>query len=555
MRKRNNNKDKPVKIQYQKIFTTILWVWAGITSLPIFLSGLSNFAILSKWITLPITIIGSILLVGFILGSPIYLKSYNVIRHDPKTGKDERLKTLDAKTIFTSLGILFALWIPRINEQYIPPKPQAVDIRIVMTNFISFDKDVSNSIAQNISQEVYTSIENNLEEVENEYGKLEIELLPPSRIPTVYGQTLSEIETNIQSIAEIADADIVIYGILTKDNASNSADIELFFYLNEDSTFGFPEFIGQDTWSSEIKYPLGNDPQSSFERGELLGEISTYQGKALAYSIYGVWKYSVGEYETSAELFEKSTKITPLKDTKGLSVWYLWWGNATLKQQDFTNAHTYYQNALDLRPGYARAFIGLAETTISWANYFLADKGLENAHQFIDTTNIFLENALSASDRPASADIDIKVESILGRIAQMKYYYFAPPDPALLDEAEKHYKYVIFAYESNNRRVVEQAGLSFMHLGEIYMARQEYTLSKINFESALKILGDKHAIELTLSNLSKLPIVNPLQAQSQLATAIAIATDDIAKEEYKKRIQCWNAYPTPIPQDSLICIK
>lgn len=554
MRQKNSNKIKPVKIQYQKILATVFWIWAGITSLPIFLSSLSNFSILSKWITLPITIIGSILLVGFILGSPIYLKYYNVTSQDPKTGKEKRLKTLDAKTVFTSLGLLFALWIPRIAEQYIPPKPQTVDIRIVMTNFISLDKNISTSISQNISQEVYTSIENNLQEVKNEYGKLEIELLPLSRIPSVHGQTLDEIEMKIQTLAQNADADIVIYGILTKDSASNSADIELFFYLPEDSTFGFPEFIGQDTWSSDIKYPLGNEPQASLDKDKISGEISN-KAKSLAYSIYGVWKYSVGEYETSNELFQKATENIPLQDAKGLSVWYLWWGNSALKLNDYKNAYNYYQTALNLRPGYARAFIGLAETTISQANSFLADEGLQNTQEFIDTTNIFLENALSASDRPASADIDIKVESILGRIAQMKYYYFAPPDPALLDEAEAHYKNVISAYQSDNRRVVEQAGLSFMHLGEIYMARQEYELSQTNFESALKILRDKHAIELTLSNLSKLPLISPLQAQSQLATAKAISTDELTKQAYEKRQECWDTYPTPIPQDSLICIK
>lgn len=546
-------KIKPVKIQYQKIIATVFWVWTGITSLPIFLNSLSNFAILSKWITLPITIIGSILLAGFILGSPIYLKYYNVTRQDQKTGREKRLRTLDAKTVVTSLGLFLALWIPRIAEQYIPPKAQTVDIRIVMTNFISLDKNISKSIAQTISQEVYTSIEDNLQEVKNEYGKLEIELLPLSRIPFVHGQTPDEIEMNIQAIAKNADADIVIYGILTKDVASNSAEIELFFYITEDSTFGFPEFIGQDTWSSEIKYPLENDPQSSFERGKISEEISN-KVKALAYSIYGIWKYSIGEYTTSNELFQKATKNIPLQDTKGLSVWYLWWGNSALKLNDYENAYKYFQTALDLRPGYARAFIGLAETTISQANSLLASTGLSNTQEFINTTNIFLGNALSASDRPPSADIDIKAESILGRIAQMKYYYFLPPDPKLLEEAEEHYKNVIVAYENNNRRVVEQAGLSFMHLGEIYMASQQYSLAQTNFQSALKILRDKRAIELTLSNLSKLPI-NPLQAQSQLATAIAISTEDSNKEEYERRRQCWNTYPTPIPQDTLICAK
>ena len=275
--------------------------------------------------------------------------------------------------------------------------------------------------------------------------------------------------------------------------------------------------------------------------------------KALTYSIYGAWKYRNGFYKDSLILFEKATQISSLEDTKGLSVWYLWWGNAALKQKEYQNAYKYYQTALDYRPGYARAFIGLAETTISQTNYFLSTSGLSNTQNFIDTTNILLNNAMNATDRPASADIDIKTEFILGKIAQMKFHFFLPVDPKFLEEAEMHYQSVISAHNKRNKRITEQAGLSFMHLGEIYMARQEYALAFDNFNSALEILRDAQAIELTRSNLSLLPLLTPLQAKEQLATAIAISTDDMTDKEYQRRIDCWNSLPTPIPSNKLIC--
>lgn len=555
-----NNKDdnnlKPTTPWYQNVTITVSWIWAGINLLPIFLSGLSNLDILSKWITWPVTIIGSIIVGVIMLGSPIYLNYFKVKWKHSETGRNRRVKSFDSRTIFTGLGVLIALWIPRIGELYIPNK--SGDIRIAVADFIVLDKNLPSSLGQELSQQVYDSIQQNINEVKNDYGVVNMEVLPPNRTPSISGVTPDQIANSVENISRKTEADIIVYAIITKGTSDNSAEVVPFFFLAENSVLGFPEFVGQDAWTSKFTYLYDNSIDSNFQRDNLTESLSQ-RTKAFTYSIYGAWKYNLGDYKTSYELLQKAAEGSSLEDKKGRSVWYLWWGNAALKLGDYENAYKYYQAALDYRPGYARAYIGLANTTISQANYLISTSGLSNVQDFVNTTNIFLDNARNASDRPSSADIDMKAELVLGKIAQMESFYYAKPD--LLNEAEMHYKNIITDYADNkNKRIKEHAGLAYMHLGEIEMEKQQsnssspdFSLASSYFNSALEILRDQHAIELTRSNLAKLPVLSPIQAQAQLATAIAISNDDGTKSDYQNRIECWKVFPTPIPQDKLIC--
>lgn len=554
-----NNKDynnlKPTTPWYQNITIAISWIWAGINLLPIFLSGLRNLDVLSKWITWPVTIIGSMIVGVILVGAPIYLKYFNVKWKHSESSRNRRIKSFDSRTIFTCLGILIALWIPRMGESYVPSKSD--DIRIAVADFIVADNDLPPSLGQEISQQVYDSIQQNINEVKNNYGVVEVEVLPPNRTPNISGATPDQISNSVENISRKIEADIIVYAIITKGNSENSAEVEPFFFLAENSVFGFPEFIGQDAWTSKFTYLYDNSIESNLQRDNLKENLSQ-RTTAFTYSIYGAWKYSLGDYKSSYDLFQKATESSSLEDKKGVSVWYLWWGNAALKLSDYENAYKYYQAALDYRPGYARAYIGLANTTISKTNYLISTSGLSNVQDFVSATNTFLDNARNASDRPPTADIEMKAEFVLGQIAQMEAYYYAQSD--LLNEAEMHYEKVVSNFaDQKNARIKEHAGLAYMHLGEIEVERQsnlsspDFSLAYSYFNSALKILSDQRAIELTRSNLAKLPVLNPIEAQAQLATAIALSKDDKDRSNYQNRIECWQAFPTPIPQDKLIC--
>ena len=185
MNNKNDNNLKPTTPWYQNVTIAVSWIWAGINLLSIFLSGLSNLDILSKWITRPVTIVGSIIVGIIMLGSPIYLNYFKVKWKHSETGRNRRVKSFDSRTIFTGLGVLIALWTPRVGELYVPNK--SGDIRIAVADFIVLDNNLPSSVGQDISQQVYEAIEQSVHDIGNEYGKLEIEVLPPNRTPNING--------------------------------------------------------------------------------------------------------------------------------------------------------------------------------------------------------------------------------------------------------------------------------------------------------------------------------------------------------------------------------
>lgn len=553
MSRRSTSRLHPQSPWYQNFSILLTWLWAGVNTLVLFFSNLSGLDILSKWVSWPVTIIGSLLVMGFLFGGQVYLKARHLRWRNLETSKNKYIQSFDTRTMVMGVGVLIALWIPRLGEWYVPPKTG--NIRIAVADFVATDRALPPSTGQAIAQIVHDTLDESIQHVRDEYGNLKIEVLPPSRVPNINGSTPAEIEASVEAISRKLDADIVLYGIVTKGTSEDSANVEPFFFLAENSTFGFPEFVGQDSWGSTFEYPFGNGIDETLKRDDLLQAFSA-RTTALAYSIYGAWKYSIGDYVNSYNLLQKAVETTTLQDTKGLSVWYLWWGNAALKLEQFDNARTYYQNALSYRPGYARAYIGLAETTISQANALLATVGLENANEFLDFATTMLQDAASASDRPKSADIDTKVEFGLGRIAQTQYYTQLNQNPELLlEDAAKHYTKVTTEYKQGNRRISEQAGLSFMHLGEIAIEESNYKIAYENFTRALEVLRDRRAIEWTISQLASLPVLPPQQAQAQLLTAIAISTSAENKEKYEQRIKCWDTLSTPIPADNLVCTK
>ena len=186
----------------------------------------------------------------------------------------------------------------------------------------------------------------------------------------------------------------------------------------------------------------------------------------------GLAYYSSDNMEKALSKFAEADNVEGWLRNAGKEVLYLMIGNAYAKKasmektsEELPKAEEAYQNALDIRPSYARALLGKAGVL-----YLLA-LGDPNDPSF-DTVDLkmlkeaereFIETK-SLKDQDENANIRVKADFSLGQI----YYVYAQiEDVSWYTRAIAAFQSVIKAYEQGNDQIMDFASHSYARLGLI----------------------------------------------------------------------------------------
>jgi tetratricopeptide (TPR) repeat protein len=129
--------------------------------------------------------------------------------------------------------------------------------------------------------------------------------------------------------------------------------------------------------------------------------------------IVGLSYFATDKYGEALTIFDRLERDNLLTAGAGAEILYLFQGNAAARLRDFDRADAEYRHALDVRPDYARALIGRAETT-----YQRSHGGCEEDLIDVEGVRRARDMYLSAGqsrDKPAGANIDSKVALGAGR--------------------------------------------------------------------------------------------------------------------------------------------
>lgn len=263
-----------------------------------------------------------------------------------------------------------------------------------------------------------------------------------------------EREKEAARIAEVLNADVVIYGTVSEDGFFNIFEPE--FYITAEFAALEPELVGADRFGSPVEFVGNSDDQIS---------AATDLQKRLAVLrsfLRGLALFISADFQASRETFEEAVEI----DAEGLEVLYIFAGNAAIREENLEKAIELFNQALQIRPQYSRALVGrgsaLYQMAIEKENEFVSDTDLSSNQKFrcTDTGLLLPENpellaelaldcyhaAQLSQDKPPTADIDVKTAFGIG---QVNVWLALHTDRALWGDVETTLSQVIQLYEDS----------------------------------------------------------------------------------------------------------
>ncbi len=379
--------------------------------------------------------------------------------------------------IGASLGLYFLLRTPPVDRS-----PMTGLFNIAVAGFTVEGETSERDLGTNIAGIVCENLTDYLQEFSGFYG---IETRCPDRLERINGSAAERVAA-ADRIARSIYADLVVYGTVKVDGSRYTVMPE--FYINPDQFPDYQELTGQYQLgeSLTVRGPVGpafkrTISREMFPRMQVLTMIST-----------GL-SYQSMHQEKEALLHFEAALAQHCPGGLGCEVLYLFAGNAAGQNGENDLAEKYFNSALAEDPEYSRARIGLGSVYFQRALQDFAesqkveDLDLELLERSIKT----YESALTARNRPESADIELKVNLYLGRCYYLQA--FAGVEDSY-EEALDKYQAVTLVYETETdervkTRIQELAGEAYGLQGRIYQDRGEKELAIEAYQKAVELLA------------------------------------------------------------------
>lgn len=241
----------------------------------------------------------------------------------------------------------------------------------------------------------------------------------------ILGQTPVERETQAAAIAEALNADVVIYGLIRTDGIFTIFEPE--FYITAQFAAVEPDLIGADSLGTPVEFVGNSEIQ--------ILAANTFQQRlgVMRFFLRGLAFYLAGNFTGAQASFESALEV----DSEDLEVLYVFAGNAAIRIPDAAQALEFYDEALRQRPEYARALVGRGvalyrravdsagetppaydpDLTLDPALACSAvDEPLPTEPQLLGELSLrCYQEAARSTDKPETADIDVKVAFGLGQ--------------------------------------------------------------------------------------------------------------------------------------------
>jgi tetratricopeptide (TPR) repeat protein len=183
--------------------------------------------------------------------------------------------------------------------------------------------------------------------------------------------------------------------------------------------------------------------------------------QALANFIYGISQYARQDLPQAQRALQQADTAA-WDDADGKEVLYLFFGSAAGMQKDWEAARTYYQRALQLRPGYARALLGLAQVQFHTAGPTHDCESAKVDAASLRSVRERLGTVATASVQPAVSNIPEKTQYLLG---QVNLCLSQAGVEDRFDEAQHELQSVVGAFDGGKKSLQDLAAEAHASLG------------------------------------------------------------------------------------------
>lgn len=365
--------------------------------------------------------------------------------------------------------------LPTLN-----PEPMNGDFNVAVAAFTQVgDEPISRSDAEQVGQSIYNQLEAELTDLSGEIG-VTVEIWEPDRTGVVRGETAEERAENAASLASRIQADVVIYGTVTR--SGDDFELQPEFYLAIGNSYEVSELLGANA--------LGQ-PVSVATRGENLrvplSANSDFKDRSQMLSLLtrGLTYYLLNDYEQAQVLFEQANDDQFWASEQGREVMWLFVGNAAGQSFRLDEAEAAYRAGMDANPEYARIYLGLAGVNYirSLSEVVSADPHL--LEEELAQASDYYDQAIIAEDQPLTADISTKVAFGRGQISLVRFVYEEEPTDK---NAIAQFNQVLADYgDGENPRVRELAAEAESGLAQIALHKGDNGAAIEHFEQAVNL--------------------------------------------------------------------
>jgi tetratricopeptide (TPR) repeat protein len=386
----------------------------------------------------------------------------------------------------------------------------------------------------------------------------DIKILGPSeKVPQIFAFTENQLNREVEKISEEINGQIVIYGIVSKDEYGDSI-VTTKIYISP-TNFGEAQELISDSMMGELSLGSFRLTGNTASGADLLAQNKELRERLEIFSsIINFLGAYVGEDFARAEEYIADAEDEALwSNTNGLEVVYLIHGNMQIRQARVAMVNKDLEQSLEITEqakqnfekanevsiengngSYVRAYLGLAGAEGLIA---IAEANINNDVSLIDTAALerslnYFDNAQNAEYQPQTADVAVKVN--YGK-AQVALAYFAKiGDAQYLEEAKSNYQLVVDEYEEKrNTRINEFAALSHSGLGHITRQNGEYEIAIEHFLSAQEITVNPSLKVQCLANVGDIYFeLKDYDAALKYYKDVLLRTNDLVNAIPKDRI-------------------
>jgi len=378
-------------------------------------------------------------------------------------------------TVVVGISLYFAL---KPNE----PQTMAGDFKIAIAGFSEIGTSGQNNLGYDLAESLRLRLEKDLEAINPD---LVIMVWGPDKVGTIQENTPEERALEAEKIATNIHANLVIYGLVDM-TVQEQWQVIPEFYISAENFYEANEIVGQYDMGEPISLPGLSNSAWQFE----FGKSMFARGKALAAISVGLGYMAVHDYESALEILQTGEDIENWEESQGQKVLYTLIGLAAGKSGHYDIAEDVLLRAIEIDDEYARPYIGMANL-----NYIRAMQGFEISKQiqdiqpeFLDICLNYLEQAVSAPNKPPLADVETKIHFSRGQcyLAQVLAGKGVDLMPAIIE-----FEYVIEDFgDGANSRVRELAAESYARLGLVYNLTENYDQAATHYQLAADLLTD-----------------------------------------------------------------
>jgi tetratricopeptide (TPR) repeat protein len=306
----------------------------------------------------------------------------------------------------------------------------------------------------------------------------QIEIWGPEQTGRISGHSRDQRAQTAQTLAQKIGANIVIYGYLEEEN--NTVRIYPEFYVALADFQAGQEITGPHQMGSPIAAPaaiFANPILSAGLNRELNG-----RAVALSHFTIGLIFFALDDFQAALDAFGQARDTPGWENDPGKEVIYLFLGNAALNLQEWSEAHAWFSQALEVSPGYARAYVGHGLTYFQEAIASLPEQPADV--ELLEQSIVNFQAALAAPDQPPYADVRARVHFGLGR-AYLVLSWQGNSD--FWREAEHALRTVIDEHEAGNVRLQELSAQAYGQLGLLYYIHHRDYEAIQAYEQALEL--------------------------------------------------------------------